>query len=765
MRKLVQFSVDRPRLVVFLTLALTILFAVQLPKITTDTDPKNMLPVTSPVRQYNEGVEGWFALHPDVIVLGIRSEQGIFTAGTLRRIEDLTQTILKIPGVIAPDVIALPTVDDVTIEGDTLQAQPLLSGIPATPAQMAAYERRILANPLLVPRLVSADGQMTAIYIPIEKKANGKQIADQIQQLVSHEQGPEKFYLAGDPVARDTFGAEMFRQMAVFSPLAGALMVLVLFLMFRNWTLVFANMAVAVASIIWSMGLFVWLGISIHIMASMSPVFLMAISTDTVHIFNEFYFRHGEVGRKRETILATMGAVGLPIVYSDLTTAVGFASLGIGPIVPVRIFGFLVAFGTLIILLLSFTLVPAIMALIREEKLPRMVPEQLSSATVQVWLAKLGQSSLRWRKAVVVVATLLSLASILGVARVRINNNMISWFKRESAVRTADRVLNDNLGGTATLYLVASSTHSEGVKDSTVLRGLRGLQTYLESKPLVGKTLSVADYLKRVNRTLHGDDPRYDSIPDSKDEIAQYLLLLQMGIQPRDLNNVVDYPYQKANVIVQLKSWDAVNARLLLADALNYVAAHPLPGVEVKPAGIAYFNMIWNHEVLVGMLSGFIASSILVFVLLALDYRSLKWGLVSFIPLLFTILLIYAVVGFVGKDFDMPISVLSTLSLGLAVDFAIHFVSRFQQRYRETQEVAGALQWAVARPGRGILRNALLFASGFSVMLFAQLTPYITVGAFMIAIMLLSAATTIVLLPALISLCAAWLVKPEASRA
>lgn len=764
MKKLVQLSADHPWLVVFLTFAFTILFAIQLPKIKTDTDPKNMLPSTSPVRQYNDKVEGWFALHPDVIVLGIRSEASIFTAATLRRVEDLTHEILTIPGVVATDVVGLPTVDDVTAEGDTLRAQPLLSEIPATPEEMAAFERRILANPLLVPRLVSADGKMAAIYIPIEKDANGKEIADQIQQLVSGEQGSERFYLAGDPVARDTFGAEMFRQMALFSPLAGAVMVVVLFLMFRNWTLVIANMAVAMVSIIWSMGLFVGLGIPIHIMASMSPVFLMAISTDTVHIFNEFHFRFREVGNKRETILATMGAVGLPIVYSDLTTTAGFASLGIGPIIPVRIFGFLVAFGTLVILLMSFTLVPAIMALIQEGKLLQIGSRQHPPATGETWLGRIGEFSLRRRKAVIWFATVLLVISLLGLARIRINNNMISWFKQNSAVRTADRVLNAYLGGTATLYLVASSTQSEGIKDPAVLRGLRDLQTYLEAKPLVGKTLSVADYLKRVNRVLHGDDSRYDSIPDSKVMIAQYLLLLQMGIQPRDLNNVVDYPYEKANVIVQLKSWDAVNARALLTDALNHVAAHPIPGVEVKPAGIAYFNMVWNHEVLVGMLSGFVASSFLVFVLLVLDYRSLKWGIVSFIPLLLTILIIYGVVGFVGKDFDMPISVLSTLSLGLAVDFAIHFVSRFQQRYRETHDLPASLQWTVARPGRGILRNAVLFAAGFSVMLFAQLTPYITVGAFMIAIMLLSAATTIVLLPALISLAARWLVKPEVSH-
>lgn len=765
MTKIVEFSVDHPRLVVSLTLVLTFLFAAQLPRIKTDTDPKNMLPITSPVRQYNDQVEGWFALHPDVIVLGIRNEKGIFTGETLRRIEDLTEATLKIPGVIAPDVVGLPTVDDVTSEGETLRAQPLLAQIPATPEQMAAFERHLLSNPLLVPRLISPDGRMTALYVPIEKNANGKQIADEIRHLVGREKGAEEFYLAGDPVARDTFGAEMFRQMALFSPLAGAVMFIALFLMFRNWILVFANMAVAMVSIVWSMGLFVGLGIPIHIMASMSPVFLMAISTDTVHIFNEFYFRFREVGRKKEAILATMGVVGLPVLYSDLTAAAGFASLGIGPIIPVRIFGFLVALGTLVILLMSFTCVPAIMALIGEKKLARLAPEQLPRAAGEAWLGRVGQFSLRWRKAVMWVAALLVAISVVGVARIRINNNMISWFKRDSAVRTADRVLNENLGGTATLYLVGNSPQTEAIKDPKVLRALLDLQAYLESKPLVGKTLSVGNYLKRVNRVLHGDDPRYDSVPDSKDVIAQYLLLLQMGIQPRDLNNVVDYPYQKANVIVQLKSWDAVKTRALLSDALKYVAAHPVPGVEVRPAGIAYFNMVWNHEVLVGMLSGFIASTVLVFFLLALDYRSLKWGIVSFIPLLFTILLIYGVVGLAGKDFDMPISVLSTLSLGLAVDFAIHFVSRFQQRYREVRDVLGALEWTVARPGRGILRNALLFASGFSVMLFAQLTPYITVGAFMIATMLLSAAATLILLPALVSLTAAWLVKPETSHA
>jgi len=138
--------------------------------------------------------------------------------------------------------------------------------------------------------------------------------------------------------------------------------------------------------------------------------------------------------------------------------------------------------------------------------------------------------------------------------------------------------------------------------------------------------------------------------------------------------------------------------------------------------------------------------------------------------LLFTILFIYGVVGFVGKDFDMPLSVMSTLSLGMAVDFAIHFVSRLRQRLAETDgaDLPGALAWTAARPGKGIMRNAVLFAAAFSVMMFAPLTPYVVVGAFIVSMMLLSALLTMLLIPALVMLGRRWLFaqpKPAAAAA
>lgn len=759
-QKIIEFSVGHPWLVIGAVLLVTIFFMAQLPKMKTDTDPKNMLPITSAVRQYNDQVEGWFALHPDVIVLGIRNEAGIFNPKTLGRIEGITEAILGLPGVIARDVVSLPTVDDVAVAGDALMAQPLLGKVPDTPEGLLALKNRILQNPVIINRMVSQDGKMTALYIPLEPGVNAKVIADQIKAILAKEPGPEEFYLAGDPVARDTFGAEMFRQMGLFSPIAGLIMFLVLFFMFRSLSLVVANMAVAMFSVIWAMGLFIGLKIPIHIMASMSPVFLMAISTDTVHIFNELSFRFKEVKEKRAAILQTMEAVSTPVLYSDLTTAAGFASLAIGPIIPVRVFGLMVAFGTLVILVMSFTLVPAVMSLMKEKWLMKMAlrrdPEE---STASRWLGRLSRLTLSHRKAVLLVGLILIVVSVVGLSRIRINNNMVSWFKYGSDIRKADRLVNHNLGGTATLFLVVDGQKEGAISDPQLLRALASFQKELDKKELVGKTTSVADYVKRVNQVLHQDDPRYNVVPESQEAIAQYLLLFNMAAKPRELNNVLDYPYQKANIIVQLKSWDAVKTRQLLKEVGQELASHPLAGAEVKPAGIAYFNMVWNDEVLKGMLLGFILSCILVFFLLVLNYRSWRWGAVSFLPLLFTILVIYGLAGLLGKDFDMPISVLSTLSLGLAIDFAIHFVSRFRQRFRQSGDLQEALHWTVVRPGRGILRNAFLFASGFAVMVFAALTPYITVGVFMMAIMLLSAAATIIYLPALISLRSTWLLK------
>ena len=757
---LVEFSVRHPKLVVVIVALITLGFLTQFPKIKTDTNPKNMLPPTSDVRVWNDEVDETFGLYEDMIVVGVVSDEGVLNERTLGKVLRITDEVLRIEGVSARDVNGLPTITNVTAEAGTLRVAPLMAEVPKTQAGMDNLRKDLFENPLFRGRVISDDGKTTAIYIPLEKGANGKTIADRVKEIVKKEGGPERYYVAGDPVARDTFGAEMFKLMAVFAPIAGAIMLIARYLMFKDLFLSVTLMMDAMISIVWSMGLLIALGFPVHIMSSMAPVFLMAIATDSIHIFNEFYFRYKEKKDKKAAIIETMHAVGRPVRYTALATAVGFGVLMFMDIVPVKVFGALVAFGTVALRVLSFSFIPAMFTFVNEKNIEKIAAgEETSTGRTSGFLRGLAALGAHSPRATALIGVVLFGISVFSVSRIVVNNNMVEWFKSDSDIRTADSVLNTALGGTSLGYVVALSDEDEYIKTPEAMRRIEGLQRHLEKLPVVGKTSSVVDYVKRINRVLHDDDPRFDIVPSSKEEIGQYLFLFSMSAKPSDLDNVVDYPFRKANIWVQLKTWDVEAMRSVIRAVDEYKASNP-GALAFKPAGIAYFNLVWNDEVLWDMLKGFAIALVVIFVILAFAFSSAKWAAVGYVPLLFTILIIYGAVGYMGKDFDMPIAVLSCLSLGMAVDFSIHFISRLRQRLSETiqagapssESLADALLWTAARPGKGIMRNAVLFASAFSVMLFAPLTPYITVGAFIVSMMLLSSVLTMIYLPALIVL-------------
>ncbi|MDO8282454.1 MAG: MMPL family transporter [Thermodesulfovibrionia bacterium] len=766
MRKfsLVEFSVEHPKLIVLLTIIITLAFATQFTKIKTDTNPKSMLPETSDVRMWNDEVEKTFSLYEDMIVVGIVNEKGVLNKDTLGKVQRITDEILKLKGVAARDVNSFPTITNVTAEAGTLRVAPLMTEVPKSEAEIESLRKMLFENPLFIDKIISKDGKTTAIYVPLEKGSNGKEIADEIKKILKKETGDEKYYVAGDPVARDTFGAEMFKLMAIFAPIAGMVMLLVRYLMFRDLFLSITLMMDAMVSIVWSMGLLIGLGYPIHIMSSMAPVFLMAIATDSMHIFNEFYFRYREKKDKKAAIIETMRAVSRPVRNTALATAVGFGVLLFMNIIPVQVFGGVVAFGTIVLRILSFSFIPAMFTFVKDEQIEKIAhAEDIGSSRTSSLLQKLASIGTHSPKATVIAGLVLCAIAIVGVTKMNVNNNLVEWFKKDSDVRIADTVINSSLGGTSMAYVVATAEEDDFIKTPEAMRYIEGLQQHLEKLSVVGKTTSVVDYVKRINLVLHDNDPKYDVVPETKEMIGQYIFLFSMSAKPADLDNVVDYPFRKANIWVQLKTWDAQAMREVIKAMDEYKTAHPV-AMELKPSGIAYFNLVWNDEVLWDMVTGFIIALIAVFAILAFDFRSVKWAIVGYTPLLFTILFIYGVVGFIGKDFDMPISVLSCLSLGMAVDFAIHFVSRLRQRMTETkgsETLSDALLWTAARPGKGIMRNAILFAASFAVMIFAPLTPYITVGAFIVSMMLLSAIMTIIYLPALIVLLQGWLFKRE----
>jgi predicted RND superfamily exporter protein/outer membrane lipoprotein-sorting protein len=752
---MLEFALRRPRWVLALTVLVTIGFLAQFPRIKIDTDPENMLPSGEPARVFHRELKDAFNLK-DFLVLGIVREDGMFQPEPLARVAAITERILEIEGVVEDDVLAPTEVDDITVEeGGILRVAPLMEDPPETQEAADTMLERIRMNPILRGKLASDDGKAIALFIPLVSKDVSYEVAAEISAIADELGGGETYYLAGQPVAQDTFGAEMFKQMAVSAPLAGLVLFLLMLYFFREWKTVVTAMALALMAVIWGMGALIGLGFTVHIMSSMIPIFLIPIAIlPSIHILSDMYDRREACDTMECAVREAMEHLFKPVLFTTLTTIVGFASLMFTPIPPVQVFGGFVAFGIFSAWLLSMTFLPAVVMLESHRGRDHGEAHSGERTTMGGHLQKVRSLALGGRWVITAVAVALLVFSIVGVSKIQVNDNPVRWFKPSHPLRIADRVMNEHLAGTYLAYLEIGGDEEGRINDPEVMAYIEAIQEHLIEHSNVGATTSVADVVKKVGFELQFEDPDALVLPDNRETIAQYLFLYEMsGGSPDDLFHFITPEASKANIWVQMRAGENSAVQSVVESAAEFVAAHPLPeGVEMGWAGLSYVNIVWQDKMVRGMGKALAGSFLTVFIMMTILFRSFIWGIVSMLPLTGTILFIYGMLGWTGRDYDMPVAVLSSLTLGLSIDFAIHFIQRSRQIHKETQDYKETMMRTFGGTGRAIFRNVMVLAIGFVPMFFASLTPYVTVGQFFFLIMLVSGLVTMLLLPALTAL-------------
>jgi hypothetical protein len=359
--------------------------------------------------------------------------------------------------------------------------------------------------------------------------------------------------------------------------------------------------------------------------------------------------------------------------------------------------------------------------------------------------------SYRRNLAIIGVALAVIVVSAVGLSMIVVNDNPVKWFKESHPIRQADTAMNNHLAGTYMNYLVFTGEDADQMKKPEVQTYIESMQRELEQDRIVGATTSITDIVKKVRYELFGADSSKLALPDNQNEIAQMLFMFEMsGGDPDDLFKMVTSDYQSANMWVQLTEGDNQSVSAVVERAEKYLAENPPPvGVEVEWSGMPFINIEWQHQMVTGMRSSLLSSFAVVFIMMIFLFRSIRWGFISMLPLTITIMAIYGIIGFIGKPYDMPVAVLSSLTLGLSIDFAIHFIQRMRTIYKRNQNFKESFNEIFEGAGRAITRNVLVIAIGFVPMMFSNLVPYITVGTFFLAIMIVSGLVTMLLLPSL----------------
>ncbi|KAF0092994.1 MAG: RND superfamily exporter [Puniceicoccaceae bacterium 5H] len=773
MNSLVNLAIRRPRLVtgVSALLTLSMLLLATLPSVfperfpalhgvQVDTDPENMLSHDNPARVLHREEKAEFELY-EQIVLGVVNDenpQGVFNAQTLDNVYRLTEFAKTLDGVVAPEIIAPSTVDNIEQAGlGAVSFSWLMPKPPETDAEALAVRDAMLRLPMMRGAIVDDAGKSLMLFIPITSKDQSYRISRALMDEIEtfERSGGEKYHITGLPVANDTFGVQMFLQMAISAPIAMGLIFLLMLYFFKRLTLIVSPMLVALMSVVITMGALIATGNTVHIMSSMIPIFIMPIAVlDAVHILSEFYDRYPKLQDKRATIRAVMSELWWPMFFTTVTTVAGFASLMMTPIPPVRVFGGFIALGVMVAWVLTVTFVPAYLTFLPEKSLQNFGHRHEGDDDEATGVLRLIASLAGHRPRAILVCSLVLLGVAgYGISRIQINDNPVKWFEPSHRIRVADAVLNERFSGTYPAYLLLDAGQENAFKDPALLEALNGLQAHLEQNANVGKTTSITGVVQTVYREMMEGDEAYFRIPGSSRAVAQTLLTYESSHRPGDLFHFVTPTYDKAVVWLQLNSGDNREMSSVVAAANAYLQAHPLPGqVQHDWFGLTYINVIWQEKMVAGMLGSLLSSFAVVLVLMMVLFRSPLWGLLAMVPLTLTIALIYGVIGLVGKDYDMPVAVLSSLSLGLAVDYAIHFLARSRELQRQRGSWAATLPAMFTEPGRAIARNIIVIGIGFTPLILAPLVPYQTVGVLISAILLVAGLVTLLILPSILTL-------------
>jgi len=444
-----------------------------------------------------------------------------------------------------------------------------------------------------------------------------------------------------------------------------------------------------------------------------------------------------------------------PVIMTSVTTAVGFISLLTSQVYPVKYFGIFTAFGVLVAMVFSLVFLPAAVMIFGLPKPKKINSTENKGGHSHSKLANGFAAGVLKHSSVSIIGTgLIIVLSIIGLQKIWINSSFLEKFESKSEIVVTDQFINEHFGGTSTLNLILDANGTKDkFKNPEVLKLVDKMQKdVVETLPIVGNSFSLADYVNRMNKVMNADNEAFNTIPDDKNMIAQYLLLYEMSGDPENLDKVVDYNYDKLNITFQLKSDNSKAINSALEVIHTYEVDFKKMGITMNYAGSGYKGLVFTDLILEGQIISIIMSLILIIILISIMFKSVKIGLIGSVPIIITALISFGLMGFLGIPLNSTTALLSSIAIGIGIDYAVHFLEQYRINASTTDNKLLAAQKTMAHSGRAIIFNAIVVIAGFLVLIFSAFPPNRELGALVSLNMLTSFVGTLTIMLVLLNL-------------
>lgn len=749
MRRFANFIVSHPRFVIVLSLLASAFFASQLRHLETQISLKDLTPRNHKYMKIDDRFSALFgAEQTSVIALRVKTGD-IFTPDTLARLARLTRAVEAIPGVVPSSVfsIASPNVKAIENTANGLEIGPVMEEVPTDASGLRALRARVSSDPQFIGTLVTRDDRGALILADFASDASVRKITATLEAVAERERSPAvEIFIGGQTPALAALDEATQR---IAPLLAFALIVIagVHYEAFRTGQAAALPLVTAGLSVVWSVGLMTLLGYRITPWTAVTTILVLTVAAGhSVQILKRYYECFDDLGDNRAAVVASLERIGPVMLTAGFVASSGFLSLASFGVPAVREFGLMAAIGIGSALALELSFIPAWRVLLRAPKVRERSRERSHGLLDRALTATIRAVFAR-PKWVVLALTIVVGVAATGIPLLQVNTSFRSWFLADAPVILADREIREGFTGTSTIRVLISGDSADAMLDPQVMSGIAALQRALDREENVTGTLSIAGFLASMNRGFHDGNVSEHRVPNSKELIAQYVLLYGSG----DLERVLTSDGRAAAVYALSRSDDVAWVERVF-QRLHIVGAREFPPTaRVHVAGGELAQAVaMNSTVVSEKLQNMLQVALAIFFLSSCVFRSVIAGVLVLAPLVCAAIVNLGLMGWLGTSLSFATATYTAMGVSLGADFAIYLLFRIREESRSAGKFDDSVRVALLSSGRAIFFVASAIAAGYVVLTSSTFVPWRQLGIYMSLMMASSAAATLTLIPALV---------------
>ncbi len=715
-------------------------FALVIPAIRIETDIGGLIPDKMASKVNTEKLEEMFG-GTDMIMIIIEKDN-ILEKSVLERIRGIDEGFSSLP--VIERRISLFSLKDIKGVDGSMMVNPALPFIPEDEESMINLKELLMNNELVYGTVVSKDFRYAAIIGTVRKETDNKELLRAVKEVVELNPGPGEVYYGGYPVVGESITANIIKDLKYLLPMAIILMLLILSFSFRDFKGVFLPLSVVFLSMLVSIGLMPLIGWKFTLVSVLLPVMLIAIGNNYgIYLVNKYLeiIRHKPGISTGELLGDLSKALSKPIFLCALTTIAGVLGLLAHIIVPARQVGILAAIGIAWALLLSLTYIPAALSVMKRSSV-RIVNNKPHISRLEHFLFRTGFAITRKPFVFLIVMGLITLGVGTGMTRLSVEGNTVNFFNPKDPIRVTSNLIDKNFGGSQSISILFNGD----IKDPVLLKKMDYYEKSIKDERGVGQVMSIASVIHLMSKTLLDPaDPGYDQIPDTREGVAQYLELYNMSGDPEDFEQLVDFNFENAQVIVRIN--EASSATVLkLARSIEKLTKDD-PNV-VMTAGIGLISAELTDSLVKGQWRSSIFAILIVCILVGLIFRTYSAGLLVLIPLGMACIIVFGIMGWMGIPFDPATVLITSVMIGCGVDYSVQYLWRQRAEMQAGLSSSRAVIKTLYTTGKAISFNAMAVMVGFTPLIFSSFSPIRFFGTMMVVSIFACLIGALVVIPA-----------------